>query len=135
MSLLLLAAQKKLKSTSFTHHRMQIICHLNTFPNIFKSWVITSSYHFLHHFVLLTHVFFNETSDVTMTEQMVIYASFNYQGIIKEHYLGTITVKLLYKLVGTELSIPNIMKALGKYFDEINIPISQLVFPACIIPM
>ena len=63
-----------------------------------------------------------------MTEQMVIYASFNYQGIIKEHYLGTITVKLLYKLVGTELSIPNIMKALGKYFDEINIPISQTCF-------
>ena len=70
-------------------------------------------------------VVFNETSDVTMTEQMVIYASFNYQEIIKEHYLGKITVS---KLVGTELSISNIMKALGKYFDEINIPISQTCF-------
>ena len=40
------------------HHKTQIICHLNTFPNIFKSWMITSSYLFLHHFVLLAHLRF-----------------------------------------------------------------------------
>ena len=40
------------------HHKTQIICHLNTFPNIFKSWMITPSYLFLHHFVLLAHLRF-----------------------------------------------------------------------------
>ena len=40
------------------HHKTQIICHLNTFPNIFKSWMITSSHLFLHHFVLLAHLHF-----------------------------------------------------------------------------
>ena len=74
-------------------------------------------------------MFFNdETSDVTMTKQMAIYATFNYQGTIKEHYVGIIPIS---KLVGTELSAPNIMKALNKFFDEINI----FVFPAWIIPM
>ena len=70
--------------------------------------------------------FFNdETSDVTTTEQMTIYATFNYQGTIKEHYTGIIPIS---KLVGTELSAPNIMKALIKFFDEINVPITQARF-------
>ena len=72
--------------------------------------------------------FIDETSDITMTEQMAIYATFNYQGTIKEHYVGTIPIS---KLVGTELSAPNIMKALIKFFDEINISITQAHF-SCI---
>ena len=67
----------------------------------------------------------DETSDVTTTEQMTIYATFNYQGTIKEHYTGIIPIS---KLVGTELSAPNIMKALIKFFDEINVPITQARF-------
>ena len=70
--------------------------------------------------------FFNdETSDVTKTEQMAIYATFNYQGTIKEHYEGIIPMS---KLVGTKLSAPNIMKALIKFFDKINVPIMQACF-------
>ena len=66
--------------------------------------------------------FFNKkTSDVTTTKQMTIYTTFNYQGTIKEHYFGIIPTT---KLVGTKLSAPNIMKALTKFFDEINVPIT-----------
>ena len=68
--------------------------------------------------------FTDETSGITMTEQMAIYATFNYQETIKEH-VGTIPIS---KLVGTELNAPNIMKALIKFFDEINIPITQARF-------
>ena len=60
-----------------------------------------------------------------MTEQMAIYTTFNYQETIKEHYVGTIPIS---KLVGTELSAPNIMKVLIKFFDEINVPITQARF-------
>ena len=35
----------------------------------------------------------NETSDITTTEQMTIYATFNYQRTIKEHYVGIMPVK------------------------------------------
>ena len=72
--------------------------------------------------------FNNETSQIsnfTMSEQMTIYATFNYQGTIKEHYVGIIPIS---KLVGTELSAPNIMKALIKVFDKINILITQARF-------
>ena len=75
--------------------------------------------------------FIDETSDVTMTEQIAIYATFNNQGTIKKHCEGTIPIS---KLVGTELSAPNIMKALIKFFDEINIPISQACF-SCMVNM
>ena len=66
--------------------------------------------------------FIDETSDVATTEQMAIYATFNYQGTIKEH-VGTIPIS---KLVATELSVRNIMKALIKLFDEINVLITSL---------
>ena len=92
-------------------------------PNIFKSWIITSSYLFLHHFVLLAHN--DETSDVTTTKQMTVYATFNYQGTIKENYVGIIPIS---KLVGTKLNAPNIMKALIKFFNKIYIPIMQARF-------
>ena len=60
--------------------------------------------------------FFNdENSDVTTTKQMTVYATFNYQETIKENYVGFIPIR---KLVGTELSAPNIMKALIKFFDK-----------------
>ena len=32
------------------------------------------------------------------------------------------------KLVGTELNAPNIMKALFKFFEEMNVPITQACF-------
>ena len=68
--------------------------------------------------------FIDQTPDLTMTEQMAIYATFYYQGTIKKH-VGTIPIS---KLVGTELSAPNIMKALIKFFDEIDVPITQARF-------
>ena len=58
---------------------------------------------------------------MSTTKQMAIYSTFNNQGIIKEHYVGIIPIS---KLVGTELSAPNIMKALIKFFAEINVPIA-----------
>ena len=66
--------------------------------------------------------FFNDdTLDVTTTEQMDIYATFNDQGTIKEHCVGIIRIS---KLVGIELTAPNIMKALIKFFHDINLPIT-----------
>ena len=56
--------------------------------------MITSSHLFLHNFVVVAHLFLkNETSDITTTEQMTIYATFNYQRTIKEHYVGIMPVK------------------------------------------
>ena len=36
--------------------------------------------------------FIDGTSDVTMTKQMTISATFNYQGTFREHYVGTIPI-------------------------------------------
>ena len=84
--------------------------------------MITSSYLFLHHFVLLAHLhFLLMKPQMSTTKQMAIYTTFNNQGIIKEHYVEIIPIS---KLVGTELSAPNIMKALIKFFAEINVPIA-----------
>ena len=70
--------------------------------------------------------FFNdETSNVATTKHMDIYTTFNYQGTIKEHYVGIIPIS---KLVGTKLSSPNIMKALIKFVDKINVLIIQACF-------
>ena len=57
---------------------------------------------------------------MSTTKQMAIYTTFSNQGTIKEH-VGIIPIS---KLVGTELSAPNIMKALIKFFAEINVPIA-----------
>ena len=66
-------------------------------------------------------MFFNdETSGVTTTEQVAMYATFNYQGTVKEHCVGIIPI--------SKLNAPNIMKALIKFFGEINIPITQACF-------
>ena len=63
--------------------------------------------------------FFNgETQEITKTEQMAIYATFNHQETIKEHYTGIIPIS---KLAGTELNAPNIITALTKLFDNINV--------------
>ena len=51
----------------------------------------------------------NETSYVTITVQMAIYTTLNYQGTFNEHYMGIIPIS---KLVRTKLSAPNIMKFL-----------------------
>ena len=56
---------------------------------------------------------------------MAIYAAFNCKRTIKEHYVGIIPIS---KLVGMELSPLNIMKALIKFFGEINILITQACF-------
>ena len=56
---------------------------------------------------------------------MAIYSTFNYQGTIKEHYVGIIPIS---KLVGTKLSALNMMKALIKFFNEIKVPIAQRCF-------
>ena len=51
----------------------------------------------------------DETQDITSVEQMAIYASFEHNGKISEHYVG---ILLLSKLFGTHLSAANILKAL-----------------------
>ena len=83
--------------------------------------MITSSYPFLHHFVLLAHLHFLWIKlQMSTTKQIAIYTTFNNQGTIKEH-VGIIPIS---KLVGTELSAPNIMKALIKFFAEISVLIA-----------
>ena len=89
--------------------------------------MITSSYLFLRHFVLLAHLRFLLMKFQTSQRpsKLVIYVAFNHQGTIKEYYVEIIPIS---KIVGGELSAPNIMKALIKFFDEINVPITQAPF-------
>ena len=51
----------------------------------------------------------DKTQDITSVEQMAIYASFEYNGKISEHYVG---ILLLSKLVRMHLNAANILKAL-----------------------
>ena len=51
----------------------------------------------------------DETQDIMSIEKMAIYASFEHNGKISEHYIGMLPIS---KLVGMHLSAANILKAL-----------------------
>ena len=72
--------------------------------------------------------FYNdESQDITSTEQMAIYGSFEHNKKVSEHFIGIYPIS---KLVGTKLSAENIMHSLKKYFEDASINIKQARF-AC----
>ena len=64
--------------------------------------------------------FADETLDVTSIEQLAVYATFENQGIIKEHFIGVIPMS---KLVGSTLSAENIFRILQTFFENIKVPL------------
>ena len=71
--------------------------------------------------------FTDETSDVTSIEQLAVYATFENQGIIKEHFIGLIPMS---KLVGSTLSAENIFRVLQTFFENIKVSLRLARF-AC----
>ena len=71
--------------------------------------------------------FTDETSNVTSIEQLAVYATFENQGIIKEHFIGLIPMS---KLVGSTLSAENIFRVLQTFVENIKVPL-QLARFAC----
>ena len=71
--------------------------------------------------------FTDETLDVTSIEQLAVYATFENQGIIKEHFIGLIPMS---KLVGSTLSAENIFRVLQTFFENIKVPLRLARF-AC----
>ena len=69
----------------------------------------------------------DETQDITSIEQLVIYATFLQDTVVKEHFVGLIPVS---KVVGTHLSAVNIMGALERFFKDLDIPLRNAKF-AC----
>ena len=70
--------------------------------------------------------FYNdETQDVTSTEQMAIYATFNHNGKISEHFVGILPIS---KLVGAHLSAQNILTALEVYLKDLEVPFENARF-------
>ena len=68
-----------------------------------------------------------ETQDITLIEQLVIYATVLQDTVVKEHFVGLISVS---KVVGTHLSAVNIMGALERFFKDSDIPLRNAKF-AC----
>ena len=69
----------------------------------------------------------DETQDITLIEQLVIYATFLQDTVVKEHFVGFIPVS---KVVGMHLSAVNIMGALERFFKDLDIPLRNAKF-AC----
>lgn len=53
-----------------------------------------------------------ETHDISSTEQMAIYSTFEHQNHISEHYIGIMPIT---ELAGSYLSCQNILEDLNKY--------------------
>ena len=58
--------------------------------------------------------FSEEMQDITSIEQLAIYATFEHEAKICEHFIGILP---LSQMVGMTLSAENIMKVLVEYFD------------------
>ena len=69
----------------------------------------------------------DETQDITSIEQLVIYATFLQDTVVKEHFVGLIPVS---KVAGTHLSAVNIMGALERFFKDLDISFRNAKF-AC----
>ena len=61
-----------------------------------------------------TSFFSNETQDIISVEQMAVYATFEHNGVIVEHFVG---IYPIVKVVGKSLSAANIKKYLEEYFQ------------------
>ena len=69
--------------------------------------------------------FSNETQDITLIEQLAIYAAFENKGKIRKQFIGIFP---LCQMVGITLSAENIMKVLVEYFEQIEESISNMAF-------
>ena len=75
--------------------------------------------------ILCTFVYSDETADITSIEQLAIYAAFDYDNVVSEHFIGLIPIS---KEVGTHLSAANIIKVLERFFLNMDIPIKNARF-------
>ena len=69
----------------------------------------------------------DETQDITSIEQLVIFAMFLQDTVVKEHFVGLIPVS---KVLGMHLSAVNIMGALKRFFKDLDKPLRNAKF-AC----
>ena len=67
----------------------------------------------------------DETQDITLIEQLAIYAAFENKGKICKQFIGIFP---LCQMVGITLSAENIMKVLVEYFEQIEESISNMAF-------
>ena len=66
--------------------------------------------------------FSDETQDITSVEQMAVYATFEHNGVIAEHF---VVIYPLSKVVRTSLSAANIMKSLEEYFQDQSVDLMR----------
>ena len=62
----------------------------------------------------------DETQDISITEQMAIYATFEHNNHISEHFIGIMPIS---EMVESTLNAPNILAAINKYLQEKGISI------------
>ena len=60
----------------------------------------------------------DETQDISTTEQLAIYSTYEHNNKFSEHYLGIIPNS---QLVGSHLSTQNVLKAITKYLLDLGI--------------
>ena len=60
----------------------------------------------------------DETPDITSVEQIAIYATFNHNNKISEHFVGLIPIS---KVIGTHLRAANILVGFEHYFEKLEI--------------
>ena len=69
----------------------------------------------------------DEAQDITSIEQLVIYATFLQDTVVKKHFVGLIPIS---KVVGTHLSAVHVIGALERFFKDLDIPLRNTKF-AC----
>ena len=69
----------------------------------------------------------HETDNITSIEQLALYAAFDYDNVVSEHFVGLIPIS---KEVGKHLSAAKIMEVLECFFVNMDIPIKNAHF-AC----
>ena len=69
--------------------------------------------------------FSDKKQDITSIKQLAIYATFEHEGKIREHFIGIFP---LSQMVGTTISAETIMKLLVEYFERIEVSISNSRF-------
>ena len=58
-------------------------------------------------------------------EQMAVYATFEHNGVIAEHFVGIYPIS---KVVATLLSTTKIMKSLEEYFQDQSVDLTRVRF-------
>ena len=69
--------------------------------------------------------FSDEAQNIISMEQIAVYATFEHNGVIAEHFAGIYSIS---KVVGTSLSSANKMKSLEEYFQDQSIDLTKAWF-------